>query len=77
MKLENQRLCVEISEMGAEITRIYDKKNDAELLWRCHSAVIHKEIPENLLTQAKNELALKEIYMQNRRFDEVKSGFPE
>ncbi|MFQ7311705.1 MAG: exonuclease domain-containing protein [Sellimonas sp.] len=50
---------------------------DAELLWRCHSAVIHKEIPENLLTQAKNELALKEIYMQNRRFDEVKSGFPE
>ena len=31
MKLENQRLCVEISEMGAEITRIYDKKNDAEL----------------------------------------------
>ena len=33
MKLENQRLCVEISEMGAEITRIYDKKNDAELLW--------------------------------------------
>ena len=33
MKLENQRLCVEISEIGAEITRIYDKKNDAELLW--------------------------------------------
>lgn len=33
MKLENQRLCVEISEMGAEVTRIYDKKQDAELLW--------------------------------------------
>lgn len=33
MKLENQRLCVEISELGAEVTRIYDKKNNAELLW--------------------------------------------
>lgn len=33
MKLENQRLCVEISEMGAEVTRIYDKKQDVELLW--------------------------------------------
>ena len=33
MKLENQRLCVEISEMGAEVTRIYDEKQDAELLW--------------------------------------------
>ena len=33
MKLENQRLCVEISEMGAEVTRIYDKKKGAELLW--------------------------------------------
>ena len=33
MRLENQRLCVEISEMGAEVTRIYDKKNNAEILW--------------------------------------------
>ena len=27
MKLENERLCVEIADMGAEVTRIYDKKN--------------------------------------------------
>ena len=33
MKLENERLCVEISELGAEVTRIRDKKNNAELLW--------------------------------------------
>ena len=26
MKLENDRLCVEIAEQGAEVTRIYDKK---------------------------------------------------
>ncbi len=33
MKLENERLCVEISEQGAEVTRIYDKKRAFELLW--------------------------------------------
>lgn len=33
MKVESSRLCVEISEMGAEATRIYDKKNRTELLW--------------------------------------------
>lgn len=33
MKLENDRLCVEIAEQGAEVTRIYDKKKDTELLW--------------------------------------------
>lgn len=33
MKLENELLCVEITEMGAEVTRIYDKVNDTEVLW--------------------------------------------
>lgn len=33
MKLENERLYVEIVEQGAEVTRIYDKKRDTELLW--------------------------------------------
>ncbi len=33
MKLENERLCVEITELGAEVTRIYDKRQKAELLW--------------------------------------------
>ena len=33
VKLENEFLCVEIAEMGAEITRIYDKTEDNEILW--------------------------------------------
>ena len=33
MKLENEFLCVEIAEMGAEVTRIYDKVNGTEVLW--------------------------------------------
>ena len=34
MKMENERLCIEISEHGAEVTRIYDKKKETELLLR-------------------------------------------
>ena len=33
VKLENEFLCVEIAEMGAEVTRIYDKTEDNEILW--------------------------------------------
>lgn len=33
MKLENDDLIVEIAELGAEVTRIYDKKKDTEVLW--------------------------------------------
>lgn len=33
MTLENERLCVEISEMGAEAVRIWDKKNQTDVLW--------------------------------------------
>ncbi len=33
MKLENEYLCVEISEEGAELTRIYDKQKRNDILW--------------------------------------------
>ena len=33
VKLENEFLCVEIAQMGAEVTRIYDKTEDNEILW--------------------------------------------
>lgn len=33
MKLENDFLCVEIAETGAEVTRIYDKEKQTEILW--------------------------------------------
>ena len=33
VKLENEFLCIEIAEMGAEVTRIYDKTEDNEILW--------------------------------------------
>lgn len=33
MKLENEKLCVEIAELGAELTRIYDKEKKTDVLW--------------------------------------------
>lgn len=33
MQLENEKLCVEISEHGAELTRIYNKETGDEVLW--------------------------------------------
>ena len=33
MKLENEFLCVEVADAGAEVIRIYDKTNDTEVLW--------------------------------------------
>lgn len=33
MKLENDFLCIEIAEMGAEVTRIFDKQKNTEVLW--------------------------------------------
>ena len=33
MKLENEYLLLEIAESGAEVTRIYDKGMDTEILW--------------------------------------------
>nr|WP_294492491.1 aldose 1-epimerase family protein [uncultured Mediterraneibacter sp.] len=33
MKMENGRLCVEISELGAEVTRVFDKIKQTDVLW--------------------------------------------
>ena len=45
MKLENERLCVEIAEHGAEVTRIYDKMKDTELLWNGDPAYWKRHSP--------------------------------
>lgn len=45
MRLENERLCVEITELGAEVTRIYDKKRAVELLWDADPAYWKRHSP--------------------------------
>ena len=37
--LENDELLVTVARRGAELTRIYDKKADREVLWRAEPSV--------------------------------------
>lgn len=45
VKLENEFLCVEIAEMGAEVTRIYDKTEDNEILWEGNPVYWKRHLP--------------------------------
>ena len=45
VKLENEFLCVEIAEMGAEVTRIYDKTEDNEILWEGNPVYWKRQSP--------------------------------
>ncbi len=46
MKMENERLCIEISEHGAEVTRIYDKRKRRNFCGR-EIPRIGKDIPRS------------------------------
>ncbi len=43
--LENDRLCVKISDMGAELTDIYDKIKHREVLWQADPAYWNRHAP--------------------------------
>ncbi|MBP3608847.1 MAG: aldose 1-epimerase family protein [Lachnospiraceae bacterium] len=43
--LENERLLIEVAERGSELVRVYDKKNDREVLWTADPAFWPKHSP--------------------------------
>lgn len=43
--IENERLLVSVSDHGAELSRIYDKKNDREVLWGADPAHWNRHAP--------------------------------
>ena len=43
--LENDELLVTVARRGAELTRIYDKKADREVLWRAEPSVWNRHAP--------------------------------
>ena len=45
MRLENERFCVEIAELGAELTRVYDKKAELDILWEGDPAFWKRHSP--------------------------------
>lgn len=63
MKLENERLYVEIAELGAEVTRIYDKKKGNELLWEGDPAYWKRHSPvlfPNVGKTCRNTVRIRE-----------------
>ena len=45
MKMENSRLLVEVSELGAEVTRIFDKEKKTDILWEADPAFWKRHSP--------------------------------
>lgn len=45
MKLENEFLCVEIAELGAEVVRIFDRQNNTDVLWDGNPAYWKRHSP--------------------------------
>ena len=43
--LENERLCIEVEDKGAELVRLYDKEKKAELLWNGDPAYWGRHAP--------------------------------
>ena len=54
MKLENEFLYAEISEMGAEVIRIYDKENQRDILWEGESEVLETSLSGVVSERRKN-----------------------
>lgn len=73
MKLENKFLKVEINELGAEITRVYDKENDTEIIWEAnpkfwkrHSPVLFPNVGKNYKNQ---------VLINGKKYETSQHGF--
>lgn len=73
MKLENNFLKVEINELGAEITRVYDKENDTEIIWEAnpkfwkrHSPVLFPNVGKNYKNQ---------VLINGKKYETSQHGF--
>lgn len=82
MKMENERLCIEISEHGAEVTRIYDKKKETELLWegnptywKRHSPILFPNVGKTYKNKVKiNRIILSDVRTRIRKGNDFKAS---
>ncbi len=61
-KIENESLIVEISDRGAELSRIYDKKEQREVLWEAdkkywgrHAPILFPNVGKHYLNEYRHE----------------------
>lgn len=73
MKLENEILSVEIAEHGAELTRIFNKKTQEEVLWEADAKYWKRHAPvlfPNVGKTYKNTVKIKDV-----QYPTVQHGF--
>ena len=73
--------CISLEKLGRILNveaegELHNALTDAKLLWKCCKSVKNKEIPGDRLSQAKDELIIREFYLKSRRFDDICLGFP-
>lgn len=73
MKLENEVLCAEISELGAEVIRIFDREKNTEILWEGNPAYWKRHSP--ILFPNVGKTYKNQVLIEGSAFPTVQHGF--
>ncbi len=71
--LENKRILIEVEERGSQLVRIFDKKNNREVLWNADPAFWPKHSP--LLFPMIGASCQKKYRVNGREYDMPNHGF--
>lgn len=72
-KLENNELIIETNDSGAELTRIYSKNLDKEILWNGNSKYWSRHSP--ILFPVVGRLMNNKTYIENKEYNMNQHGF--
>ena len=73
MKLENEFLLVEIAAQGAEVTRIFNKKDETDVLWEGNPVFWCRHSP--LLFPYVGKIYQNKLWIDGKQYDTEKHGF--
>ena len=73
MKLENEFLLVEIAAQGAEVTRIFNKKDETDVLWEGNPVFWCRHSP--LLFPYVGKTYQNKLWIDGKQYDTEKHGF--
>ena len=72
-KTENERLSIAVEDFGGQLSSIFDKKNNRELLWCADSSIWNRHAP--ILFPFVGELSNKQIKHENVVYPMTAHGF--
>ena len=73
MELENEFLLVEIAAQGAEVTRIFNKKDETDVLWEGNPVFWCRHSP--LLFPYVGKTYQNKLWIDGKQYDTEKHGF--